>query len=791
MTSGARPVLVAALLYGLLALAFVSPALLPGKTLAGSDYLWDAVPWKAEKPDGVRASGSNYELADASTQFLPFMRYSRERLPEAPLWNPHQMLGRPFVGNAQSAVFSPFSAPAYVLPFWRSLALIAALKLFVAAFGTFLLARALGMRWGAAFLSGCTFAFGLFFVVWLAWPLSSVFAWIPWLLLATELVRRRPGPASVAALAAVVALQFVAGHPESSFHALAAALAFLAWRVWREEGESVVRPVAAWAGALLLGAVVAGAAVIPFVETLANSSDVAERAGTDPETSQPKFLLSVLLTDYWGRTTQAPRTGFTPEHAFYLGALPLFLALVALVLRPSAGRVAAAGAAALCAAVAVGEPDFVLDAVTAIPGFAQAHNTRLTILFLLALALLAGWGAHDLLGEPARRRLRWALALVALVAAGPVIGVLVRADVSADPIDALAVVWGLQDAPPKEAEDHLAAIRLVALTAWAIFAAAALALILARASGRLSPRVFAVAAPALVVVDLFRAGVGWNPAIDVDVARQPDTGALRYLKERAPRRFAALVPGFGDMPVTPNTAMDRDLYDARGYDFPIERRFFRFWKRYVAANAPFRPITTLAASHEPALRALSMVGVSDLVQDPADPRRHDAGLRVAYSGADARVYENRNALPRAWVAASQRVADSPERALRQIGDDELDLRRTVVVERELPGLGAGDGGDARITRYEPERVVVEAVSRGRGVLVLSDLHYPGWRAEVDGREVDIERVDYLLRGVPVDDGASRVEFRYEPASWRAGWILSLVGLLGLAVLGALGWRRRA
>jgi hypothetical protein len=37
------------------------------------------------------------------------------------------MLGRPFVGNAQSAVFSPFSAPAYVLPFWRSLALIAAL----------------------------------------------------------------------------------------------------------------------------------------------------------------------------------------------------------------------------------------------------------------------------------------------------------------------------------------------------------------------------------------------------------------------------------------------------------------------------------------------------------------------------------------------------------------------------------------------------------------------------------------------------------------------------------------
>ena len=79
-----------------------------------------------------------------------------------------------------------------------------------------------------------------------------------------------------------------------------------------------------------------------------------------------------------------------------------------------------------------------------------------------------------------------------------------------------------------------------------------------------------------------------------------------------------------------------------------------------------------------------------------------------------------------------------------------------------------------------------------GLLVLSDLHYPGWKAEVDGRDVPIERVDYALRGVPLDAGNHLVVFRYEPLSWRLGWIVSLLGLAllaGAVVAGLLARRR--
>jgi uncharacterized membrane protein YfhO len=73
-------------------------------------------------------------------------------------------------------------------------------------------------------------------------------------------------------------------------------------------------------------------------------------------------------------------------------------------------------------------------------------------------------------------------------------------------------------------------------------------------------------------------------------------------------------------------------------------------------------------------------------------------------------------------------------------------------------------------------------------LVLGDNYYPGWKAFVDGREVPIERVDYLFRGVRIGPGASTVEFRYEPLSWRIGWIVSLIALIALLTLLAIALR---
>ena len=75
--------------------------------------------------------------------------------------------------------------------------------------------------------------------------------------------------------------------------------------------------------------------------------------------------------------------------------------------------------------------------------------------------------------------------------------------------------------------------------------------------------------------------------------------------------------------------------------------------------------------------------------------------------------------------------------------------------------------------------------------MLTDSWAPGWKAKVDGEDADVQRVDYLIRGVAVPAGEHTVEFRYEPAVWTWGWIISLVTLLALAAAALVGWRRRA
>nr|MBA3264674.1 YfhO family protein [Thermoleophilaceae bacterium] len=143
---------------------------------------------------------------------------------------------------------------------------------------------------------------------------------------------------------------------------------------------------------------------------------------------------------------------------------------------------------------------------------------------------------------------------------------------------------------------------------------------------------------------------------------------------------------------------------------------------------------------------------------------------------------------------SQHVAPTEAEQLDAVLEPSFDGRRTVVTGAPLPGLDEaplpGSAGSARITTYEPERVVVDATARRSAELVLTDLHFPGWKVTLDGKPADLHRVDYLLRGTSLPPGRHRVEFLYEPLSFRAGAVISLIALAGLIAAVAAGLRRR-
>jgi hypothetical protein len=793
-----RPVLWAAVLYALLSVAFVSPALLPDRTLSASDFLYSVPPWSESRPADVVELGSNFELVDQALQFEPFLRYTDRTLPDVPLWNPHVMGGRPFLANSQSAVFSPFSAPAYATGVSRGYAWALALKLFVAALGAYLLARALRLRFAPSLLAGVVYAFGLYFVAWLVWPLASVWAWLPLLLALTEVVVRRPGPLPAAGLAVVTALQFFGGHPESSFHVVFAALAFFALRLVvrrreaRQAGEprSWRAPVAAFAGSLAGGGLLAAIALVPLAEMILNSAELEERTAANPDKISPRFLAMAFLPDYWGQLTQVSIYPFVNLRAFYAGALPLMLAVAAPILRPSLERigVAALGLGALAVVVAVPP---VHQVVNALPGFSTIHNGRLAIFYLLAVALLSAYALDDLVApDVVRRRQRVMRVSVALMCL-PLVWLAVGRPGPGDVLPALETAWAF--AHPERVGD---VVKLASLIVWLSFAGAAVLLLSARTRGRMGPKVFGAVAVALVVADLFRIGIGIHPAIEEEHAGSslPTTGAIEYLQSRRPARFVGASAEGTFPPLEPNLAMDFGLYDARGYDFPTEHRYSRLWKRAVHADEPFVISHMQAPVNERSLRAFSLLSVADILASrEAEPLRAP-GLRLAYDGPDARVYANERALPRASLVSGARMAYGEDAALDAVLDPGFDGRRFAVIEKPIGGLGRGGrpgaAGTARIVEYERERVVIEARAAQRSLLVLTDVHFPGWKATVNGHEVPVQRVNYLMRGIPLYPGPARIEFSYEPASWRIGWILSLAALVLLAAVLAVSTASR-
>ena len=130
----ARPVLAASCIYAVLSIVFVGQGLLPGRTLSSSDMLWSTAPVDGRRAAGG-ALGRRQLRAGRRDHGVPALlrAHARTCCPTSRSGTRTSWAGRPFLANAQSAIFSPFSVPAYVLPFWKSLAVIAILKLFVAA----------------------------------------------------------------------------------------------------------------------------------------------------------------------------------------------------------------------------------------------------------------------------------------------------------------------------------------------------------------------------------------------------------------------------------------------------------------------------------------------------------------------------------------------------------------------------------------------------------------------------------------------------------------------------------
>ena len=120
-----------------------------------------------------------------------------------------------------------------------------------------------------------------------------------------------------------------------------------------------------------------------------------------------------------------------------------------------------------------------------------------------------------------------------------------------------------------------------------------------------------------------------------------------------------------------------------------------------------------------------------------------------------------------WFVDQITYVDNANKEIETVG--KIDLRHQAVADAKFKSqLGEAAVQDTasivKITSYEPNRLTYDVNSGKGGVLVFSEIYYPGWTATVDGKAVELGRVNYILRAIHIQPGQHQVELAFFPKS---------------------------
>jgi len=509
---------------------------------------------------------------------------------------------------------------------------------------------------------------------------------------------------------------------------------------------------------VVAGLGLAALSLLPAVEMVRHTRRVAlSYAEAARYSLPPAALIGFLVPDLFGRGVTGFWAPWPRVEVGYLGVLPLLLAAVALLLRRDDRRVRFfALLAVLSLLLALGEhtPLHRL-AYAVVPGFRNLRApARFTVLADFALAALAALGLDALLRTPPallRRALRHLVWVVPLVAGAT-----------------LLLGYGMLRHFTPAPERMAAAVRGLGIFVGLL--GAATLLLVARARGWLSARSTGLLAVALVALDLILLGSG------VDVGHQDPTANFRR-----PRivEFLHSDPSLYRIEVrpeawgwwSPDAALLHGFYDTGGIYNPLRLSDYQlFWES----------LTDRATRLYDFLNAKYVIAPRDfaLPWDKFAPVLEDGELAV---------FLNRRALPRALFVYDVRVAEDHAAAFQAVHAPDFDPSRSVVLERpqldgvQLPQRAPDDPPQLRITGYGLNELTLDITTATPGILVLSEVWYPGWKASVDGQPTPVLRANFAFRAVPVPAGNHRVQLVFAPWSWHIGVAISVAALLGMLV----------
>lgn len=603
----------------LLIILFMAPALAPGKVMLPLDIVTRV--WPPWQEPNQAADVHNPLITDVVDYIFPVKAFVAEQVKQGtlPLWNPYVLGGYPLTYNTQAALFYPLSVFYYLLPPATAVDLLIFVQLLLGAAFMFAYLRQIGLRHIAAWVGAVIFLFNGMMIVWLEWQVvHAAVLWLPLQLLFVERITEKmegvspphkgiAGAFWITAPDAVwggiaFALPWLGGHWNWALYGSLTVVLYtlwrwlpVAWSAYQRRDWVLMRSVIGTA--VLLFGIGLGLSLIqvlpafnylrqghrkPFTFTQSLSLGLKEWAVV---ALIPDFFGNPIHQNWWGRTNYN-------EITFYAGLLPLFLTVLALILRRDRVTSFFAAWGGLGLLWALGTPAYGLLFV--LPVFDGLWPSRAMTVLLLCLAVLSAIGLDALLQEG----VSWSLVRRTTSGVGVCLGSIVIG----------FILWY---------HPNLTALR--GDLAWFGLSLGVSMVLLWMGPARLRPTVFAVLVAGWIALELFWLGHDYNTIGDVaDLYPTTETAVFLH-NDPEPFRITSLPEGVA---YPPNTALMDQLPNISGYEPAILQSMVNYISAAEGSDAIYfeRELMPLHGLDSPLIDALNVkyvVTISDWYQETA------------------------------------------------------------------------------------------------------------------------------------------------------------------------------
>ncbi len=712
-------------------------------------------------------------------QNYPYRAFHAEQIADGtfPFWNPFQFGGMPFFADVQTAALYP---PNWLLvPFAfdgtleaRWVMWLEVLHAFLGGLFLFLLVRNRTACAYAGLFAGLAYALsGIFVVRMIHANFLAVLAWAPlaWLFLIQAIERRSYTAALLGGL--TVGIAMLGGAPQYSLYLLFVLGFTSLFYMVRDRGNgssALVFPALSLALIVIFAATLFGVQYLPTTELaeLSMRSDMTYEKSIECS-MEPANLGTLFIPKLFGSAAGWNNRGYVGPGAYfyawelasYVGVLPLLLACI-----PIAYRFRTPWVLFLSGLLIFG-------VLLALGGYGPLHPLlykllpvydkfrcpgRAILIANWAILLLAGIGAQMLTKAPpdgrgsgstkprARAKSQKQKVPAALLAG---LGAVLL----------LGIAFFLAGRPIVAASGKPEAIA-GALRGFGIFlavTAAGSAMIFTWARSR-GPLAFPLRAAllAVLVAELFAYGFGFNDGkVDPKVFYRMGDETVEAIRAEVTHDYRVKTRAPEGLLFPRNLGVMQRLRGVDGYNQLLLERFNTI---HNDDSVPF-------------LRRMNLLGVKLYTEFDPSLRR----LTLA---------RNENAFPIARLFGDVRAAGAKADVLRELGAPGFDEARTLLIEgTETEPSRIDPAAKAEVVQWGENRIEIRTESSEPSYLFVSEIAFPGWRAEVDGTPAEVVIADYAFRSVPLPAGVHTVIWTYMPNGFVAGVTVALVAV-GLALL---------